>query len=122
MKGDPKMNQEEKEAVIDKFLATKRKGHMLEIDLSFKGMDDDAEKVKAKNTELSGKVDNLLSNIMRDWIDDTASGVVVELQKINTKIQNTIRDIKKDTEIAKNVVKVLGYLDEAIKFAISLLG
>jgi sugar-specific transcriptional regulator TrmB len=95
---------------------------MLEIDLSFKGMDDDAEEVKAKNTELSEKVDNLLSNIMKDWIDDTALGVAKELQKINRKIQDTISDIKKDIEIAKNVVKILSYLDEAIKFAIGLLG
>ncbi len=115
------MNQEEKEAIIDKFLTTKRKGHMLEIDLSFKGMDDDAEKVKTKNTELSEKVDNLLKNIMQDWIDDTSSGVVEELKNINRKIQDTIRDIKKDIKIAKNVVKALGYLDEAIKFAIDLL-
>ena len=115
------MNQEKKLAIIDKFLTTKRKGHMLEIDLSFKGMDDDAEKVKAKNTKLSEKVDNLLANIMQDWIDDTASGVVEELKKINRKIQDTIRDVKKDIELAKNVVKALGYLDEAIKFATNLL-
>jgi DNA integrity scanning protein DisA with diadenylate cyclase activity len=115
------MNQAEKEAIIDKFLTTKRKGHMLEIALSFKGMDGDAERVKAKNAELSEKVDNLLANIMQDWIDETDSGVVDGLTKVNSKIQDTIRDVKKDIELAKNVVKALGYLDEAIKFASNLL-
>ena len=114
------MNQEKKEAIIDKFLAIKRKGHMLEIDLSFKGMDDDAKSVKAKNTELSKLIDNLLADIMKEWNDDTTSGVEEELKRTNNRIQGTIRDIKKDIEVAKNVVKVIGYLDEAIKFATGL--
>jgi uncharacterized protein YukE len=115
------MKQKEKETAIDKFLTTKRKGHMLEIDLSFKGMDDEAQRVKDKNAELSEKVDDLLNNIMQDWVGDTTSGVAAELTKINGKIQRTIRDIKKDIEVAKNIVKAVKHLDDAINYAMKLL-
>lgn len=115
------MNREEKEAILDKLRATKRKAEMLEIDLLFKGRHDDARKVKGKSTEISGKIDSLIANIMQEWIDDTSSGLVEKLKKKNRNIQDAIRDIKKDIKIAKNVVKTLGYMDEAIEFATNLL-
>lgn len=115
------MNQSEKEAIIDKLINTKRKGHSLEIDLCFKGMDDDAKTIKDKSSELSRKIDDLLANIMRGWVDNTTAGAEEELKKVNRKIQDTIRKIKKEIEIAKNIVKATGYLDEAIKIAFDLL-
>lgn len=114
------MDQEEKEVIIDKFLSMKRKGHLLYIDLLFKGMEAEAETINRKNAELSEKIDRLLADIMQDWKDNTGNGIVEELRKSNEKIQNVIREIKKDIETAKNIVKVLGHIDEAIKMAVDL--
>lgn len=109
------MDREKKEAIIDNLMETKRKSHKIEIDLYFKGMDDEAEKIKAKANKISKIVDNLLANIMKQWIKDTSEGVVEELRKTNKKIQTCINEIKKDVETAKNIIKVLGYLDTVIK-------
>ena len=112
--------KEDKELIVDNLLITKRKGHNLEIDLMFKGMEGEVKKVKTKTNKLSKKVDSLLSALMKDWIG-SANSTIESIKKTNQNLQKTIRDIKKDVETAKNIVKALGYLDDAIMIAANLL-
>ncbi len=114
-------NKEDKASIVDNLIITKRKGHALEIDLMFKGKDEDAKKVKKKTEELSKKIDLLLAALMKEWIG-SAEPLIQKIKKTNAGLQKAIRDIKKDVETAKNVVKALGYLDEAVKIATDLLG
>jgi DNA integrity scanning protein DisA with diadenylate cyclase activity len=113
-------NKEDKELIVDKLLITKRKGHNLEIDLMFKEMEADAKKVKTKTNKLSKKVDSLLAALMQDWIG-SAKLTIESIKKTNENLQKTIRDIKKDVEVAKNIVKAIGYLDDVIMIAANLL-
>jgi DNA integrity scanning protein DisA with diadenylate cyclase activity len=114
------IKKEDKELIVDKLLITKRKGHNLEIDLMFKEMEDDAKKVRRKTKNLSKKVDSLLSALMQDWIG-SARLTIESINKTNENLQKTIRDIKRDVEVAKNIVKAIGYLDDAIMIAANLL-
>ena len=83
-------------------------------------MKDDAEKVKTKTNKLSKKVDSLLSALMQDWIG-LAKLTIESIKKTNENLQKTIRDINKDVEVAKNIVKAIGYLDDVIMIAANLL-
>lgn len=112
--------KEDKESIVDNLLITKRKGHNLEIDLMFKGMETEAENIRTETNELSKKVDSLLADLMKDWIG-SAKATIESTRKTNQNLQKAIRDIKKDVEVAKNIVKAVGYLDEAIVIAVNLL-
>lgn len=112
--------KEDKESIVDNLLITKRKGHNLEIDLMFKGMEAEAKKIKTETDKLSKQVDNLLAQLMTDWIG-SAKTTIESTRKTNQNLQKAIRDIKKDVEVAKNIAKAVGYLDEAIKIAVNLL-
>ena len=112
--------KEDKEKIVDNLLITKRKGHNLEINLMFKEREVEAEEVKTKTNELSKKVDLLLIDLMKDWIG-SAKATVESTRKTNKNLQKTIRDIKNDVNVTKNIVKAVGYLDEAIMIAVSLL-
>lgn len=112
--------KEDKESVVDQLLMVKRKGHMLEIDLRFEKMEDEAEEVKGKTDKLSEEIENLLADLMKDWVG-SAKETIESIKKTNKKLQDAIRDIKKDVEVAKNIVKAVGFLDEAIVIAVNLL-
>ena len=113
-------NKEDKALIADKLRNTNRKGHNLEIDLLFKEMKAEAEKVRIKTNNLSKKVDSLIAALMQDWIG-SANLTIESIKKTNENLQKTIRDIKKDVEVAKNIVKAIGYLDDAIMIAANLL-
>ena len=57
---------------------------------------------------------------MQDWIG-SARLTIESINKTNENLQKTIRDIKRDVEVAKNIVKAIGYLDDAIMIAANLL-
>jgi uncharacterized protein with PhoU and TrkA domain len=112
--------KEDKESIVDNLLITKRKGHNLEIDLMFKGMETEAKNIRTQTNKLSKKVEILLADLMKNWIG-SAKSAIESTRKTNQNLQKTIRDIKKDVEVAKNIVKAVGYLDEAIVIAVNLL-
>ena len=107
------MGPEEKEAIIDNLFMTKRKGHKLEIALQFKGKGDEAAQIKKRTTKLAKKIDSLLASLMEEWMGSSAvTGST--LKTINRNLQKIIKDIKNDINVAKNVIKAFGYLDDAI--------
>lgn len=114
------INNIDKEALIDALLESKRKGFRLEISLRFQGKNAEADKVKAKTRKLSRTMDNLLSQAMQSWLGN-ATVLRQTMTKTNANLQASIRDIKKKIEVAENIVKAIGYLDDAIKLAAKLL-
>lgn len=114
------MNQEEKEKVLDRLSITKRNAHKLEIRLRFKGDEDRAAKVKARSERLSKKIDKLLAALMTDWMG-SSKVTIKSLETLNEEILTVIEEIKDEIDVAKKVVKALGYLDDAINIATKLL-
>jgi hypothetical protein len=109
-----------KEALYDSLDESKRKGQRLEIRLRFQGKNEDADQVKAKTDELSQQLDDLLAGIMENW-SGNAKALITATKDTNKRLQASIRDIKNKIKIGENLVKALGYLDDAIKVAKKLL-
>lgn len=114
------INNRNKEAMIDALLESKRKGFRLEITLRFQGKAAEADEVKAKTRKLSRKIDDLLVRAMEDWLGNAAA-LIKTMKNTNAKLQASIRDIKKRIKVAQNVVKAIGFLDDAIDVAVKLL-
>ncbi len=110
------LNRSQREIAIEKLLITKNKGHRLEIRLRFQGKAAEAKQVKDTNDVLSKEIDRLLVEIMEAWTGNAAT-IETALRTNNTRLQATIRDIRKKIKVAEKVVKAIGYLDKAIELA-----
>jgi hypothetical protein len=61
-----------------------------------------------------------LSNALwKDWIGDAAT-VKKNLQAATDNVSQSVKDIQSNVNTAQNIVKVLGYLDQAIAIAAKL--
>jgi hypothetical protein len=114
------MTQEEKEAILDQHLICSRKADHLEITLIFQGKTDEAEQVGDKNKLLRDEIDALLGSLMDEWLGQ-AELVGHDLRLANTNLQRRIKDIKDKINVAENVVKALGYIDDVIRIAKKLV-
>jgi hypothetical protein len=106
----------EKEKVLESLMSAHRQGQITEVSLRLQGKPDEADKVKPANTRLSGEIDILIGQMMDEWLAD-AERTMKDFTAVNTKLEATIAEIKKQIDIAQNVVKVLGLLDEAVAIA-----
>jgi len=109
----------DKENLIDTFLETKRKGHRAEINLRFQGKSEDADKLAKRNKKLSTQIDKLIAQSMRQW-NGSAATIISNMKQSNTKLQASVNNIKKKLKVAQNVVKIIGFIDEAIEKAAKL--
>ena len=113
-------DENDKEKVVESLSAIRRSGQKLEIALRFQQKQAEAEDVQKKNKVLSDQIDLLIGKLMDEWVG-TADAIVERLNKGSAQVQAAINEIKKDIDIAKNVVKGLGALDEAIGVAKTVL-
>jgi hypothetical protein len=113
-------DEKSKRELIQKTRESIRKGDDLEVELIFKGKKDEAEKIRKETDKLIEKNKALIASLMEEWLG-TAAEIEGKMEIVNTGLEAVIQDIKEDIEIAKNVVKALGYLDDAIGIAVKLL-
>ena len=106
----------EKEKVLESMTAAHRQGQLAEVSLRLQGKPDEADKIKPGNKRLSGEIDTLIGQMMDKWLGD-ADSTMKDLTAVNADLGAAIAEIKKQIDIAKNVVKVLGLLDEAVAIA-----
>lgn len=105
-----------KEDLIDGLQTTLGKGQKLEIRLRLTGEGASADEVAKRNRALSKKIDRLIRDAMNEWTGGAAA-FEKEIKSSNRRLQAAIRDIKKKIKVAENVVKALGYIDDAIQVA-----
>jgi hypothetical protein len=108
--------QTQKEKVVESLMAEHRQGQIAEINLRLQGKPDDAEKVWQENARLSAEIDILIGQMMDEWLSN-AERVIKGLEKINTKLEAAVAEIKKQINVAKNVMKIIGLLDDAVAIA-----
>ena len=108
--------QTQKEKVIESLMGEHRQGQIAEINLRLQGETDEAEKVWQKNARLSAEIDILIGQMMDEWLGN-AGRAIKGLAKINTNIEAAVADIKKKINVAQNVVKIIGLLDDAVAIA-----
>ena len=106
----------EKEKVLESLTAAHRQGQLAEVSLRLQGKPNEADKIKPDNTRLSEEIDILIGQMMDEWLGD-ADRTMKDLMAVNAKLEAAVAKIKKQINIAQNVVKVLGLLDEAVAIA-----
>lgn len=105
-----------KKAILVELKKTRAKGETAELELIMQGKDAEAVKVRQATNRLTRRIDDLLAAMMRDWLGQAAT-LQDDLRRRNARLQGCIRDIQNKIEIAENVVKATGMLDEAAKLA-----
>jgi hypothetical protein len=108
--------QTQKEKVIESLMAEHRQGQIAEINLRLQGKPDEADKVWQENTRLAPEIDILIGQMMDEWLGN-AERAIKGLAKINTKLEAAVAEIKKQMNVAQNVVKIIGLLDDAVAIA-----
>jgi hypothetical protein len=106
----------DKEKLLESLMGIHRQGQVAEIRLRFQGGLDEGEKIWEGNIRLSMEIDILIGRIMEDWLG-SAARATADLRKANTNLKTAIDDIRRQIEVAQNVVKVVGLLDEAVAIA-----
>ena len=108
--------QTQKERFLGSLMDANRQGQITEINLRFQGKTDEAEKVWQENRRLSAEIDILIGQMMDEWLGN-AERAIKGLAKINTKLEAAVAEIKKQMNVAQNVVKIIGLLDDAVAIA-----
>ena len=104
----------EKQEIIQQLLAAKTKVYRAEVKLLLKHKPEEANEVKTHGKELSRKIDRLIAQTLSDWVVD-AELIIKDVKSTNKKIQRSINDIQNDVNVAKNVVKIVGFIDEIVE-------
>lgn len=106
----------EKEKVLESLMSAHSQGQLAEVSLRLQGKPDEADKLKPGNTRLSTEIDTLIGQMMDEWLGD-AERAIKGLAKANTMLEAAIAEIKKQINVAQNVVKIIGLLDDAVAIA-----
>jgi len=85
----------------------------VEMRLRFDGDTAGADLVQVKHDELRDAIDTLRGRVADQWVLDTER-VREGLRQANAKVQACIRNIQKRIDIAQNVTKVIGQIDDAL--------
>ena len=72
-----------------------------------------ANGIGEKHDELREVIDTLRAEVADEWTADAAE-IGEEISKANAKVQASIRDIQKRINVAENVVKIIGQIDNAV--------
>jgi hypothetical protein len=109
-----------KQEIIQTLLAAKTKAYQAEVKLLLKRKSTEAKAVQTHGKQLSRVIDQLIGQTMGDWVVD-AEIIIKEVKSTNRKIQRTINDIQNDLNVAKNVVKIVGFIDEIVTIVGAIL-
>jgi hypothetical protein len=109
-------DQTQKEKVVESLMAARRQGQIAEIKLRFQGKSDEAEKVWQINRRLSTEIDILIGQMMDAWLDD-AERAIGRLLNVNANLEGAIAQIENQINVAQNVVKIIGLLDDTVAIA-----
>ena len=85
----------------------------VEARLRFAGDDAAADEIAARHDELRDEIDRLRGQVADQWTLNAAQ-LEEGIRKANEKVQASIRKIQKKINVAENVVKVIGLVDDAI--------
>ncbi len=103
-----------KQEIIQQLLASKTKAYQAEVKLLLKQKPNEANEVKNHGKELSRRIDNLIAETMSDWIGN-ADKLISDVKLINKKVQRSINDINNNVNVAGNIVKLVGFIDEIVE-------
>jgi len=104
---------------IDELQAIYRNGQILELRLRLAGKAKLADQTWASTRRLGDEIDVLLGKAIDAWLGD-AEKTISKINKMNGKVQEMIDDVTKTIKTAEQVVKFVGYIDDAVAIAVKL--
>src|SRR5881398_1401495 len=108
--------ESEKEKFLGSLMDMRRKGQSTEVNLRFQQQTVEADRVKEANKRLTDQIDAQVGDAMNQWLG-SAANAMTELGKKSSGIDASIAAIKKKVKIAENVVKAVGFIDDAVAIA-----
>jgi len=110
---------EDKEAVLEALINTRRHAQHAEISLRFQSRTAEADQIAAWNAKLSEEIDVLVDRMMDDWLG-SAGGIVPRLTLANIQLEGAAAEIKRRVAVTQQVVDVIGILDGVLAAAVML--
>jgi hypothetical protein len=114
--GKMAFEQTQKEKAIESLMVSHRQGQIAETNLRLQGKPDEADKVSPNNARLAAEIDILIARMMDEWLGN-AELTIKGLLKINANLEAAVAEIKKQIDVARNVVKIMGLIDDAVAIA-----
>ena len=109
-----------KRKLISAFQSTRNKADEIEIELLVEGRTTEAKKVRSANNALTKEIRTLIREAQSDWAGSAAK-MIKDVRRGNSRIQASIREIRRTKGVAKNVVKAVGWIDKAVEIAAKVL-
>jgi len=97
-------------------LDIKNKAIDAEIKLLSDGKTADAEKLGERIDKLEYTIQKLRGVVLDDWLAKV-DGFRTKIGQMNAEVQEAVDDIKDDIKTAERVVKLMGYIDDAVELA-----
>jgi hypothetical protein len=113
-------SQNDKLKFLDALTDALRQGQLAEINLRSQGRVADADEIRKSTAPLSAKVDALVGTMMAEWLGQVDKSIA-DIAACTEGLQGTVEQIKKKVAIAQNVVKVIGFVDQAVGIAAKAL-
>ena len=114
------ISNNDKREITRRLLRTKQKAHDLEITLLFDGKTEEAKGVAEKAAALSTQIDVLLGQMMNEWLGEGLS-IIEDIKRTNVSLQASIRQIEQGLNLANNLARALGFIDDALNIGRRLL-
>ena len=102
--------------ILRKLLDIKNKALDVKVNLIADGNTDEAEKLSQSIQKLDTRIEELRARILDDWLLKVGN-LKIEIERINGDVQAAVNDINHDISTAKKVVKLTGYIDDAVALA-----
>ena len=114
------LSQGDKELIVEALMASRRQAQLAELSLRSQGKNAEADKLHDATRILSSKIDALIAGMMRDWLGQIDQ-VIGDLKARTVDLEKAVDQIKKQVAVAQTVVKVIGYVDQAVAIAAKVL-
>lgn len=87
----------------------------VQIRLTLAGQTDLAKQMDAQRKALLDQIETLQGQVADDWTVDAAK-LTDLLRDANGKVQDRIRNIRNNVDVANNAVQIIGQIDDALAF------
>lgn len=106
---------EDKLAVLDAMNTSLGKITNVQIRLTLAGQTDLANQLDAHRKALLAQIEDLQGKVADQWTVDAAT-LTEKLRESNSDLQDRIRNIKNNVNVANNAIQIIGQIDQALSF------
>jgi len=110
----------DKNDLLDKLSVCLNRAFRARLNCEAQGRTDDVVQFDLRIRRLQSQINLLIQGLLKDWAGD-ASALKVRLDAANAGLNKAVADLERSVEIIQSIVKAVGYIDDALAAAASLL-